>query len=279
METIEKCKPMVYIVAWLVVAAVGVALTVYLKHKQVLGSGAGMIAWIWSIGSLTLLFTALGRCAPGGKGSLLIDGRNKVSLSRVQVVSWTILILGGFYAAVCWNIQTAISESTSIDEALNVEIGANLLILMGISGGSFLLSPFILALKSSTEPDDTETIQMLEQLGKIKSKGETINTMEQAEPYHDGKVLVNKNKSEASWCDLLTPEKIGKSGPGIDFSRVQMVLFTGVALVVFAAVSARMFYVNTGIIATLPALSPGILALIAISHGGYLARKAIDDGK
>ena len=109
------------------------------------------IGWAW-IGTLVLLAgfaTVAGHGILGLWLGLLIDERNKMSLSRLQMILWTIVVLSGFLTAAMWNI------SHGQVDALSIVVPAQLWLLMGISTTSLIGSPLI----RSTQDDRTRRRQ------------------------------------------------------------------------------------------------------------------------
>ncbi len=89
--------------------------------------------WVaWGVSSLVLL-AAAGLVAHFVKDNILailVDGRNRFSLSRFQLTLWTIVVLGLLTGVFVGRLLAGVQDP------LNVEIPSELLILMGISVGS-----------------------------------------------------------------------------------------------------------------------------------------------
>ena len=87
-----------------------------------------------------------------------------------------------------------------------------------------------------------------------------------------GVEVVNRKPEDARWSDVLQGEEIG-NGPHLDLGKVQNLFFTVVLVVAYVAVLVADF-AEGGPISSLPALDTGMVTLLGISHGGYLAFKA-----
>lgn len=106
-----------------------------------------LIAWALSVLPLLLLAAWLGVSLKRGYAGILIDSRGRYSLSQLQMVLWTLLVLsllsGLFFARVYSGIQ----------DALSFAIPTELLIVMGISIGGGAIASTIKAGKDAANPD------------------------------------------------------------------------------------------------------------------------------
>jgi hypothetical protein len=191
---------------------------------------------------------------------LLIDSRNRVSLSRLQMTLWTILILSGFLAAVITNIDGGQPEP------LAITIPPELWLLMGISTASLIGSPLIVGIKKNRPSNEDEKIRVLEQLAR--------QSVDPTQVAIRGQLVVNQNADSALIADLFQGSETGNAGQ-LDLGKLQMFFFTLVLLFAYGTALAALFKTSGGKIAALPALDAGMLALLAISHTGYLINKAL----
>src|SRR5262245_20978004 len=60
--------------------------------------------WLWIMGLMTGFVVVAGRAVTGYWRGILIDRRNKLSLSRLQIIAWTILILSTLLTAAMTNV-------------------------------------------------------------------------------------------------------------------------------------------------------------------------------
>jgi hypothetical protein len=91
-----------------------------------------------------------------------------------------------------------------------------------------------------------------------------------------GDLVVNHVPSEARATDVLMGEGQG-SAQTLDLGKIQMLLFTLVIVVAYCAAIYRMFgdrQAAGASIGAFPTVDPGMLALLGISHSGYLASKS-----
>jgi len=188
----------------------------------------------------------------------LIDGRNLVSLSRLQAIAWTIIVLAAFAAAAAYNVARAGSDF-SIVSSLSIQLPGDLLLAMGISATSLVGAPAILSLKT-----DQPTPPNAEQAAADRTGVSTTAI---------GQLFTKQNHADASLADLVTGDEVGNAG-AVDISKVQQLLITIVLLGVYAVYVFGAFGATTSVITTLPALDKSFVWLLGLSHASYLAYKA-----
>lgn len=218
-------------------------------------------AW-WALLGVFLGFVlVLGHGITGSWRGAFIDERNVISLSRFQMLSWTVLILSAFMAAAFWNIALGAPQPLDL-----IQLDPTLWLLMGISTTSLVASPLILSGKKALAPNAQEkqrTFQLLSESGDTGSANQ-------------GLLVTNREMVQASWKDMFTGEETGNAAH-MDLSRVQMFFFTLVCLITYGVALGAQFRTLGNAAATVgafPELSEGLLALLGISHAGYLAVKA-----
>lgn len=92
----------------------------------------GICAWILAVGLLIVLFKWMGYAYKDCWYGILIDERNKVSLSRFQITLWTLVFLSAILVAVLINIIAG--RSNPLEFTIPTEAWA----LMGISATSLV---------------------------------------------------------------------------------------------------------------------------------------------
>jgi hypothetical protein len=219
--------------------------------------------WYGYLLLMLLVLLLLGKTITGSWRGVLIDERNVISLSRFQLLAWTWLILPSYAVAVLWNMQLSGAQAIN-----TIALDPTLWLLMGISTTSLAASPLILNGKKAQTP---QTIEMERTFAQLQQQGEQTSS-------HQGLVVTNQSHRQAKWSDMLTGEETGNAAH-LDLSRVQMFFFTLISLLIYAATLNNMFARLTSapltMLTELPQLSEGLLALIGISHSGYLAVKAL----
>ncbi len=217
-------------------------------------------AWLLVLVLMAFFAVLAGHGVTGYWRGILISPRYKISLSHLQLLSWTLVILSALLTAALTNISVF-----GLDSALEIHMPAALLILMGISTASFVGSPAVLSTKRARRPRDTERTETTEALERQGYREVDV-------PAND--LLVrNKTPGVARWSDLLKGEEVGNAAT-LDLGKMQMFFFTFVLLIAYASLIAAAFS-NGGPFEGFPEIDDGMNTLLGISHTGYLANKAI----
>jgi hypothetical protein len=221
-------------------------------------------AWLVILILLTVFAVISGHGVTGMWRGLLVDERNKMSLSRLQMILWTIIVLSGFLTVAMANIAAA------VDNPLSISIPKELWLLMGISTTSLVGSPLILSTKKVKEPEEGEQKQTI---ASIAAEEGVSSEDLKSKVTNKGQVMVNKDSKNARLSDLFKGEETG-NGAQLDLGKIQMFYFT-LILVLAYAVALGNLLAYTGMFDTFPNLSSSMVALLGISHAGYLTNKAI----
>lgn len=236
-------------------------LTAILVAMEWLGVTPVLLLWLLVLSALTVFTIECGRSVTGRWLGALIDERNVISLSRFQIVLWTLLLMSAFLSAALYNMLV------HLPSPLNITIQQELWWLMGISTASLIGSPLILNTKTGKTNDTTEVSKTFELLEKQGDEADTLATK--------GHVLINTDIAKARWSDMFTGEEVGNAAH-LDVARLQMFFITLVTVLAYAVALGRLFASQPSQgIPILPELSGSMIALIAISHTGYLAAKAV----
>jgi hypothetical protein len=89
-----------------------------------------------------------------------------------------------------------------------------------------------------------------------------------------GVILVRKNLKDAYFIDIFKGEKLTDGGT-LDIAKIQMFYFTIILVIAYGVAIGTMFLSEASVIASLPPFNSSMLALIGISHAGYLSNKAV----
>jgi len=98
-------------------------------------------AWLLILILIGVFTVTLGKGITGSWRGILIDNRNKISLSRLQMISWTAIVLSSILTTSLSNVLFG------WDSPLDFNIPPELWIAMGISTVSLVASPAILGSK------------------------------------------------------------------------------------------------------------------------------------
>lgn len=214
-------------------------------------------SWIVAMAGLSLFTLIVGRGVTGVWKGAFVDDRFRMSLSRLQIIAWTIVVLSAFGVIAVMRAQR--DPVTAMDIAVPETIWA----LLGISTTSMIGSPLIKNAKktASSAPSDEKAKALVETQGKSPD-GVTW----------EGRVVKNKSIGEASVADLFRGEYLDDFAL-LDVAKIQMFFFT--ALLIFSyAVSVGRVLLMDPYPPSLPDVGSGMLPLLGISHAGYLASKA-----
>ena len=221
----------------------------------------GLVAWLVIMVLLGACCVVIGLGTTGLWRGLLIDSRNRMSLSRLQLLLWTVLVLSAFLTVAMFNIR-----EDPMADPLNIEVPAQVWGLLGISTTSFVTAATIKSQKKNLEVTKEAKDKTTAALEKV---GENSNKL--ADP--QGALVAYEQPENASVSDLFKGDKV-ISAAYFDLGKVQVFLFTLIVVFAYAAEVGAMLY-SMRIISALPELSTGIVALLGISHAGYLTAKAV----
>ncbi len=215
--------------------------------------------WLLILVLMTLWVVIAGHGITGLVRGILIDSRNRMSLSRLQLLAWTLLVLSA--------ILTAALSNTSLgsDSPLEIEIPTQLWVLMGISTGSMVGASAILGNKRDKKPEPQELERTI---GELKRQGYTA-----VDDRPHSLLIRNTDPRAARWGDLLKGEEAGNAAT-VDLGKMQMFFFTFILALSYATAIAALFE-DPGLVSTLPAVEDGMNTLLGISHTGYLANKTV----
>ncbi len=228
-------------------------------------SNSALQNWYWLMGLFTLVLAVIGKVMCGTFKGVFVDDRNVMSLSRVQMLAWTVLVLTAVMAMVLQNIQTnggaCLVDST---KGCVPDIQPELWLLMGFSTATLVASPVLLSNSGAAKPNQE---QMEQTNNGLLGQGYAKGAQDLSGPLYR-----NNRPEDARWSDLITGE-LYSNCLHLDLPRLQMCFFTLVALLTYAVMVQGAFAKGATPLG-LPLLNSGLLALIAISHGGYLVSKA-----
>jgi hypothetical protein len=253
----------------------------------------GLITWGCVMAGLILIFLSVGYGFVGLPTGLLIDRRNMLSLSKLQMLLWTFLVISGYIAIV------QISIAKGINNPLDVGIPATLWALMGISTVGLIGSPLI----KNDNFEATIKSESKDSPKGVNTKEEAINDLKLKKEEKDivGTMIVNECPEYSRFSDLFRGEEVGNYLQP-DLGKLQMFLFTFIIWFAYAAFiwqliiklwtcdvsvvndwqASLLANPNNSTAQTLlssykdfPDVSGGMAAMLAISNAGYLAFKAV----
>jgi hypothetical protein len=243
----------------LAIVALIVGLAIFAASSKKLITSGGNLP-LWTFIGLALLMAAFIALAGWGitgnvAGALIEPKKGRMSLSRLQVILWTILVLSAYLTAFIVNVA---SDKTN---PLTVAIPPELLIAMGLSITTLAGTGIVLNYKQNQLNPAGAPERV-----RLQLEARNIN-------YDDTTGVLVADR--AQWRDIFegdTPD----TATYLDLGKIQLFYIT-VALVLGYAIAVGNLFtgvdVHTGV-TTLPAIDKGFVALLAISHAGYLTTKA-----
>jgi len=215
------------------------------------------VVWVWVFAMLAVAIDL----AFVGKGvtdvwyGVLVNDRNQISLSNLQVYLWFTVILSGW-------LFLALSNGT-----VNITVPEQVLGLLGISSVTTVAAVGINGQKKNAAPTPDTGEAVENQLEEVKKE-----LPKDKEAVDRRGVLVTYNDpTKASLGNLFTGDEVGNH-LSVDPGKVQMFFFTLLVAIAYAIqVGYWLALPEPG--TTLPDLSAGMVALLGISHVGYLGTK------
>jgi len=220
-------------------------------------------AWLLILALMTLFVVLLGLGIKQRLRGALIDYRNKLSLSRLQIVAWTLLILSAFIAAVLSNV--AAGEASP----LSIVFPSQIWVLLGISTAAAVGSPAVLSSKRGAAYSERELDETAEKLRK--ESGVAVDKR------RSGAVVYNCDLDDARWGDLFMGDQAADATT-VDVGKLQMFFFTFVLVLGYGAAIWTMFE-GSATTTRLPPVDDSMNVLLGISQTGYLASKTVSSNK
>jgi hypothetical protein len=219
--------------------------------------GLAQMYEIWTIilAFIVILILVAGHGLTGRASGLLIDERNRMSASRLQIIIWTLVIVPALLAFIYINIGHG-----SPNAALSVAIPPELWALPGISGGAAIGAPVANDVTNRNKPVSEDA---------AKRANTTVTALD-----HEGVLDVNTTAAGASLADVLQGDEIGNRG-SLDISKVQMLLISiGLALGYGAAIAILLAQAAHATppafpLSSFPAVDPNLTTLLLVSQGTY----------
>lgn len=217
-------------------------------------------AWLLTLVTMVIFCMGVGYAINGRLNGIFIDYRNRLSLSKLQALCWSMLILSALYTAALLRIQKGILDP------LEITLNEPLLVIMGISLTSLAAAPAILNAKA----DNNVTVQAAQQVSQALNK-----------PIEDiipaGKIFSFSSAELASWLDLFRGEENTNAGSA-DLGKIQQFVITFILLAVYGMSLWHFFSQPEAEFNIFPNVSDHMSWLLGISHAGYLAYKAAPHG-
>ena len=231
----------------------------------VLAGGGRQATWAITIILMAAALAIAGHSARKRWDGVFIDERNRISLSRFQIILWTLLLVSALFTAGLTNIMgTAPSASP-----LAIDIPPEVWALLGLGSFTAVASPALVkreeqhAFRSPASPD------LL--VGAVKHERNLTDP-----GVFVGRVYHNAAPADARWIDLIHGDLEGIRH--VDIAKVQQLAFTVLLVTIYAGGLWSVMGPTSGPFANIqrfPAVDAGFVALLGISHAAYLASKPV----
>jgi hypothetical protein len=201
------------------------------------------LAWAISAGVLLAAAIVLGVAVGRGYLGILIDSRGRYSLTQLQIVLWTFVVI---------SLIAGVFTARLVDDpktALDFGIPGELLGVLGISVGSTVAATVV-----KTQKDASRA-------GQIAAVDKTV---------------------KPSFKQVFTLEEGEFADRAIDVTKFQNFWFTLILIAAYVGLCIGRFSDLDSVsdITSLPGFDSAFVALLGISHAGYIAGKLPDrDGK
>lgn len=261
--------------------------------------------WVTSLGLLFLAWFFVGRAFSESWFAIFISRNNRVSLSQLQFVLWTLLFASATLALFLIRFR-GLRDADALGFALPTEAA----LLMGISSLSFGGAQVIQAAKRNRMPTETEIERAVRQklrkvhpelavrvrkqvtFGSLASqldaaKG-SLDAVDRAELKRIRRqvlegmngVLARDAPGKARPINLLQGDEVTNRDQ-MDLGKIQLAFFSLLAIVAYGVLLWRFFFHGSffenaagPFLGQMPAVSQGLVALLGGSHAGYLGGKA-----
>jgi hypothetical protein len=230
------------------------------------------VSWELIGASMIVFLMMLGLQMNGRIGGALIDDRNRMSLSRFQLVSWTVLVVSSFLA-----IALVRAFTVGVSDALNIDVPTQLWQLLGITSISAVGRELVHASKKTKVVPNSEVVAARAAETLSVTTPEAAPTADEVDTNRAGALFRNASPADANVVNMFQGDEVGNVGV-VDMSKVQMFFFTVAALVAYASEIYTMLHgaMNPKALTALPAIGPGLLTILTISHATYLGTKSLD---
>jgi hypothetical protein len=251
----------------LILASVAIVLiNVLLPGDKETVSGLGrQFSWLLTAGIFILLLAYIGYAVKGRWDGIFVDDRNRISLSRFQLVLWTVLLVSAL-------MTVGVSNSMLGPNPLQVKIPPEIWALLGIGVFTAVAAPVLVESrkKDATPPE----VAVVNQVRAKVAQEDSVDPVKIVQL--DVNVPAKTVVEEARWMDLIR----GDTTAGfehVDVSKVQQLAFTIVLVSIYAMAVFGILDIpekqKMAVISTFPPIDPGFVSLLGLSHAAYLANK------
>ena len=213
--------------------------------------------WLCTMVLIVGAVSWIGHTLTGRVEGLLIDNKNVMSLPRLQMLIWMMVVLPALVTAAAANL-VGIGGLPTLD-ALGFAIPTELLEAMGHAGLDIVGPPVVLGTKMNVEAHPDELRSTTQQLNLAPSQTGA-----------NGKIFTKSSTDLASWADLFRNDEVGNADTA-DLGKIQQMLVTLLVAGIYMGALSNMF-LSASRVADFPALSEKFVWLLAVSPGNVFGR-------
>ncbi|MBV8851444.1 MAG: hypothetical protein JOZ16_17870 [Methylobacteriaceae bacterium] len=229
---------------------------VWLINRTLIISNSN-IAFFSTLLIIVMSLVLIGVVTNGRPDGILIDSRNRVSLSKFQATLWTILVIAAIVCVASHNL-TLNGELLPLD----FDIPTPLLAATGISATSLVAAPVCLSFKARANPTPENVAKAAADLAAVG-----------AVPRFAGKLFGRADPASASWADMIRGEELGTETTP-DLAKIQQLYFSLLLIGIYGIAVLHVLSGTAAKIPGLPELNEKLVWLMGVSHASYLAYKA-----
>ena len=256
--TIAESNP-VFTGTALILITIGVALAAWF-----LPAGTN---WLVVLGLIVVFFLLTGKAITGRGLGILINERKLMSLSRLQLIIWTVVIVSGFFVIALERIHMG-----EVPQPLNIGVDWQIWALLGMSATSFVGTPLLYGNKKAKNPADPQLVHKV--AARYSENPADVNAN------REGILYGNNSIQDARFTDMFEGDELANV-QFVDVAKLQMFFFTVVVAISYGMqLYALIAYgdLSAGDV-KMPELQSGLLALMGVSHAGFLGSKSVDRTK
>ena len=217
--------------------------------------------WFLGLVLLGLAVILIGHGTIGRPAGVLVNSFSRVSLDHLQMLFWTVMVLATFGAVAFHNLR--LKDGHRI--LRSVEVPESMLVLAGITAGSFVAAPLVTSMKREKAADEDEARGVLAEEGRREERFRDLNSC------CDGQVAANPSPADARLREAVLGNETGNRA-SLDLSKIQLLVATMVLGAVYSGLVQSAFAVGIrDAVRGIPELPPGSLKLLGLSHAGYLS--------
>ena len=182
--------------------------------------------WLVNMAVLALFLVILGIADKSTVLGVLIDERNKMSLTRLQTIIWTVVILSAITALGLARLRIGVRDPFAI------AVPDQIWIALGITATALAGTPLIRSTKydNSGYPDGGQLDRTAARLGTTSGDIALV-----------GLIVVDPIPQDARWIDMFRGEEPGNAA-ALDVGKIQMFFFSMIVILVYSIAIWQLFH-------------------------------------